>query len=184
MSSPAEFAVLQEKAGLSVKGIPILIVRSPRTVRSYESIDKSVVAAPPLVIDATNRAVSGQYDGSGQRATFRFEGLFTDIGGICIPSDKIGRRNVFTPECDRFARQTYPTNYSDGDDHGLAGDNWPFAQQPEHIPSLCLLLTGLPRQPFSIAGISDNNALGKPYDFLSETHGALFHDPMCRGIGR
>ena len=166
VSSPTEFAVLQEKVGLSVKGFPILVVRSPRGVRSNESIGKSATTAPSLVTNATKRAVSGQCNGSGQEASFCLVDLFNGIGG----------RRVFTSEYDLFARQTHPANYLDGDDYGLAGDIWPCAQLSERILAHCLLLIGFPCQPVSISGISKKNALGKLYGFPCDTKGTLLYD--------
>ena len=39
-----------------------------------------------------------------------------------------------------------------------------------------MLLAGFPCQPFSIAGVSKKNALGRPHGFLCETQGTLFFD--------
>jgi len=39
-----------------------------------------------------------------------------------------------------------------------------------------VLLAGFPCQPFSIAGVSKKNALGRPHGFLCDTQGTLFFD--------
>ena len=39
-----------------------------------------------------------------------------------------------------------------------------------------MLLAGFPCQPFSIAGVSKKNALGRPHGFLCDTQGTLFYD--------
>jgi DNA (cytosine-5)-methyltransferase 1 len=39
-----------------------------------------------------------------------------------------------------------------------------------------VLLAGFPCQPFSIAGVSKKNALGRPHGFLCDTQGTLFYD--------
>ena len=39
-----------------------------------------------------------------------------------------------------------------------------------------MLLAGFPCQPFSIAGVSKKNALGRPHGFLCDTQGTLFFD--------
>lgn len=43
---------------------------------------------------------------------------------------------------------------------------------PEHD----VLLAGFPCQPFSIAGVSKKNSLGRPHGFLCDTQGTLFYD--------
>ena len=176
MSERTEFAVLREKAGLSVDEAAGLIGRTPRTVRRYESNGKSGTVPPVLVIEALKRAVGDRYHSNGRAASFRFADLFAGIGGMRIPFEEIGGKCVFTSEWDRFARQTYAANFSDGEDHNLAGDIRPFAKEPERIPAHDLLLAGFPCQPFSIAGVSKKNALGKPHGFLCDTQGTLFHD--------
>jgi len=42
------------------------------------------------------------------------------------------------------------------------------------IPDHDILLGGFPCQPFSIAGVSKKNALGRAHGFLDETQGTLF----------
>ena len=177
MPGPTEFAILREKAGLSIDEAAHLIGKSARTVRRYESIAELDTTAPPLVIDAMSRAVNARrIEGWKSDMTFRFVDLFAGIGGMRIPFDEIGGRCVFTSEWDRFARQTYTVNFPESDDHELVGDIRPYAQEPERIPAHDLLLAGFPCQPFSIAGVSKKNALGKPHGFLCDTQGTLFHD--------
>ena len=47
------------------------------------------------------------------------------------------------------------------------------------IPDHDVLVAGLPCQPFSIAGVSKKNSLGRAHGFLDETQGTLFFD-VCR----
>src|SRR3546814_9408609 len=51
-----------------------------------------------------------------------------------------------------------------------------FSQDPSKIPEHDVLLAGFPCQPFSIAGVSKKNALGRPHGFLCDTQGTLFFD--------
>ncbi len=44
------------------------------------------------------------------------------------------------------------------------------------IPDHDVLLAGFPCQPFSIAGVSKKNSLGRKHGFLDETQGTLFFD--------
>lgn len=176
MPEPTEFAILREKAGLSVNEAAGLIGKSPRTVRRYELNGKSGTVPPTQVIKTLLRAVDKQSHSNDRPASFRFADLFAGIGGMRIPFEEIGGKCVFTSEWDRFARQTYAANFSDREDHDLAGDIRPFAKEPERVPAHDLLLAGFPCQPFSIAGVSKKNALGKPHGFLCDTQGTLFHD--------
>eukprot|EP00119_Amphimedon_queenslandica_P003649 XP_003390416.1 PREDICTED: uncharacterized protein LOC100635837 [Amphimedon queenslandica] len=109
---------------------------------------------------------------------FRFIDLFAGVGGMRLPFDEIGGRCVFTAEWDRFSCETYKANFPEpiGSDHILAGDIKPWAAEPSSIPSHDVLLAGFPCQPFSIAGVSKKNALGRPHGFLCETQGTLFYD--------
>lgn len=44
------------------------------------------------------------------------------------------------------------------------------------IPDHDVLLAGFPCQPFSIAGVSKKNSLGRAHGFADETQGTLFFD--------
>lgn len=86
--------------------------------------------------------------------------------------ESAGGRCVFTSEWNPFARKTYAANFGEG--HPIAGD---IREQPEEaIPDHDLLLAGFPCQPFSIAGVSKKNALGRPHGFACATQGTLFFD--------
>src|SRR3546814_6588703 len=58
----------------------------------------------------------------------------------------------------------------------IGGDIREFSQDPSKIPEHDVLLAGFPCQPFSIAGVSKKNALGRPHGFLCDTQGTLFFD--------
>ncbi len=107
---------------------------------------------------------------------FRFIDVFAGIGGLRRPFDEIGGRCVFTSEWDRFCEQTYSANFPSGDSHQFVGDIRPYSSLPEMIPEHDVVLAGFPCQPFSIAGVSKKNALGRPHGFLCDTQGTLFYD--------
>lgn len=44
----------------------------------------------------------------------------------------------------------------------------------ESIPQHDVLLAGFPCQPFSLAGVSKKNAMGRAHGFACETQGTLF----------
>lgn len=104
---------------------------------------------------------------------FRFIDLFAGIGGLRIGFEAIGGVCVFTSEWNKFSQETYRANFPD-DDHQIAGDITQIdeADVPEHD----VLLAGFPCQPFSIAGVSKKNALGRAHGFADETQGTLFFD--------
>lgn len=103
---------------------------------------------------------------------FRFIDLFAGIGGIRIAFEGIGGKCVFTSEWDSYAQRTYGENY--GEAHKINGDITQI--EAADIPDHDLLLAGFPCQPFSIAGVSKKNALGKAHGFECETQGTLFFD--------
>ncbi|MCY3984924.1 MAG: DNA (cytosine-5-)-methyltransferase [Roseovarius sp.] len=109
---------------------------------------------------------------------FRFIDLFAGIGGIRIPFEEIGGRCVFTAERDRYCQETYRANFPEKADSGhiMADDIEPWAKEPEKIPPHDVLLAGFPCQPFSIAGVSKKNALGRPHGFLCDTQGSCFYE--------
>jgi DNA (cytosine-5)-methyltransferase 1 len=106
--------------------------------------------------------------------SFRFIDLFAGIGGLRLGFETIGGRCVFTSEWDQFSRKTYAANFRDN--HEIGGDIRQFVADMDLIPEHDVLLAGFPCQPFSIAGVSKKNALGRPHGFLCDTQGTLFFD--------
>ena len=103
---------------------------------------------------------------------FRFVDLFAGIGGLRLAAESIGGRCVFTSEWDSYAQKIYEANFDD--ENPIAGD----IQQIDaaDIPPHDFLAAGFPCQPFSIAGVSKANALGRKHGFDHATQGTLFHD--------
>jgi len=101
---------------------------------------------------------------------FSFIDLFAGIGGIRLAYQNLGGKCVFTSEWDTFSKKTYEANFGEV----------PFGDitkiSTEEIPDHDILLAGFPCQPFSIAGVSKKNALGRAHGFLDETQGTLFFD--------
>lgn len=105
-------------------------------------------------------------------ASFSFIDLFAGIGGTRLGFEAAGGKCVFTSEWNRFAVQTYRANF--GDSHQIEGD---ITKVPaELIPEHDVLVGGFPCQPFSLAGVSKKNSLGRAHGFLDETQGTLFFD--------
>ena len=94
---------------------------------------------------------------------FKFIDLFAGIGGLRKAFEAEGGHCVFTSEWDRFANETYKANFRDNRDP--EGDITKV--DAYEIPDHDVLLAGFPCQPFSIAGVSKKNALGRSHDFAS-----------------
>ena len=103
---------------------------------------------------------------------FAFVDLFAGIGGMRLGFEAAGGRCVFTSEWDKYAQRTYAANFRNG--HPIAGDIRQIVES--EIPRHDILLAGFPCQPFSIAGVSKKNALGRPHGFLCRTQGTLFFE--------
>lgn len=101
---------------------------------------------------------------------FTFIDLFAGIGGIRLAYQNLGGKCLFTSEWNNPAKKTYEANFGEVP----FGD---ITKIPENeIPKHDILLAGFPCQPFSIAGVSKKNALGRAHGFLDETQGTLFFD--------
>lgn len=101
---------------------------------------------------------------------FKFIDLFAGIGGFRMAFQNLGGKCVFTSEWDKFSKQTYEANYGEvpfGDITKVHENN---------IPDHDILLGGFPCQPFSLAGVSKKNSLGRAHGFKDETQGTLFFD--------
>ena len=106
------------------------------------------------------------------KAAFTFIDLFAGIGGMRMGFEAAGGRCVFTSEWNAFAQKTYGANFGEG--AAIGGDI--RALDEEEIPDHDVLVAGFPCQPFSIAGVSKKNALGRPHGFACATQGTLFFD--------
>lgn len=101
---------------------------------------------------------------------FKFIDLFAGIGGIRLAYQNLGGKCVFSSEWNNFAKKTYEANFGEVP----FGDITQISEKS--IPDHDILLGGFPCQPFSIAGVSKKNALGRKHGFLDETQGTLFFD--------
>lgn len=107
----------------------------------------------------------------GQPLTFI--DLFAGIGGIRLAFEAHGAECVATSEWDRFARQTYCTIFGEREED-LLGDITEV--EADEIPRHDILTAGFPCQPFSLAGVSKKNSLGRAHGFDDPTQGTLFFD--------
>jgi DNA (cytosine-5)-methyltransferase 1 len=122
---------------------------------------------------------------------FKFIDLFAGIGGIRRGFENVGGQCVFTSEWNAPAVRTYKANYySDPVNHIFNTDirrvtlseneeiseNEAYSLINKSVPDHDVLLAGFPCQPFSIAGVSKKNALGRAHGFECKTQGTLFFD--------
>ncbi|MGF1806924.1 DNA (cytosine-5-)-methyltransferase, partial [Aliivibrio sifiae] len=136
---------------------------------------------------------------------FTFIDLFAGIGGLRKGFEAIEGKCVFTSEWDDRARRTYLANhyvdnkelpyFLDSADENTeqntsfmditqitkssdenATDKEKTDSILKHIPDHDVLLAGFPCQPFSLAGVSKKNSLGRAHGFDCETQGTLFFD--------
>ncbi len=99
---------------------------------------------------------------------FRFIDLFCGIGGFRIGFERAGCECVFSSDWDKYSQVTYEANFGEkpyGDIRTV-----PMITIPEHD----ILCAGFPCQPFSIAGVSKKNSLGRKHGFEDEKQGNLF----------
>ncbi|WP_313686182.1 DNA (cytosine-5-)-methyltransferase [Pantoea sp.] len=121
---------------------------------------------------------------------FQFVDLFAGIGGIRRGFEQIGGQCVFTSEWNKEAVRTYKANhYCDPQTHsfnsdirqvtqpaGLTDEQEIYQHIANTIPDHQVLLAGFPCQPFSLAGVSKKNAMGRAHGFECEAQGTLFFD--------
>lgn len=103
---------------------------------------------------------------------FRFIDLFAGIGGLRLGFERAGGKCVFTSEWNKYSQLTYRANF--GSEHPIVGDIRDI--DAKDVPPHDVLLAGFPCQPFSLAGVSKKNSLGRPHGFECETQGTLFFE--------
>ena len=136
---------------------------------------KSLLPAPP---------VTDKHD-------FTFIDLFAGIGGIRRGFESAGGKCLFTSEWNKYAVRTYKANhYCDPDEHTFnedireitlsnkqdVSDAEAYQNINAKIRDHDVLLAGFPCQPFSLAGVSKKNSLGRKHGFECDTQGTLFFD--------
>ena len=106
-------------------------------------------------------------------ADFTFIDLFAGIGGMRIAFEQAGGHCVYSNEWNKYSQQTYFANFGDQPDGDIT------KVDAETIPDHDILVAGFPCQPFSIAGVSKKQSLGRATGFEDKTQGTLFFD-VCR----
>lgn len=129
-----------------------------------------------IITDAMIRYVNHTHNAEEKKTyAYDFIDLFAGIGGMRIAFQNSGCRCVFSSEWDKNCQKTYFSNFGDipyGDITKI---------HAKDIPNHDILVAGFPCQPFSIAGVSKKNSLGRATGFEDKTQGTLFFD-VCRII--
>ncbi|WP_418684790.1 DNA (cytosine-5-)-methyltransferase [Akkermansia sp.] len=104
---------------------------------------------------------------------YTFIDLFAGIGGMRIAYERAGGHCVYSNEWNRYSQKTYFVNFGEYPDGDITKVN------AADIPNHDILVAGFPCQPFSIAGVSKKQSLGRATGFEDKTQGTLFFD-VCR----
>ncbi|MEM9777293.1 MAG: DNA (cytosine-5-)-methyltransferase [Chloroflexota bacterium] len=169
LNSNSEFTTLRTQAGLTVQEVADSFNRPLALVKAWEA---GLKQPHPEIQKLIRLSAARSQEQASKTEDFKFVDLFAGIGGFRRGFEQAGGACVFTSEWNPFARQTYMANFA---------CNHPFAADitqvnVENIPEHDVLVAGFPCQPFSIAGVSKKNALGRPHGFADATQGTLFFD--------
>lgn len=162
------FSELRTRTGLTIPEVIEFLGISESTVYRWERGEifpkKGIIELMISKIEDKN-SINNSND-------FTFIDLFAGIGGFRKAFDQVRGKCVFTSEWDKYSQLTYKANYNC--DHEVVGD---ITKIDAHdIPKHDVLLAGFPCQPFSLAGVSKKNSLGRQHGFACETQGTLFFD--------
>jgi len=167
----SEFDVLMMQAGYSVSQAAKVLGYSEGHIYRFKRGEE---APRESVLELLRMKIAARAKDDTNPASFTFIDLFAGIGGLRTAMESAGGRCLFTSEWDRFAQKTYLANFPDN--RPIAGDIREVAASD--IPYHDVLVAGFPCQPFSIAGVSKKNAMGRLHGFQDETQGTLFFDVL------
>lgn len=142
----------------------------------YKEIAEYAKTAGISVQDSISTAIylmMAQKNKKNGSKKFKFIDLFAGIGGMRLSYEAAGGECVYSNEWNKFCQQTYMANFGEYPDGDITQVN------AEDIPDHDVLVAGFPCQPFSIAGVSKKQSLGRATGFEDKTQGTLFFD-VCR----
>ena len=145
----------------------------------YEKLNSYSAAPDQTIQDCVREAVACYVTDMRKKQRevinkqFTFIDLFAGIGGMRIAFDRSGGHCVYSSEWNKYSQQTYFANFGEQPDGDIT------KVKAEDIPDHDILVAGFPCQPFSIAGVSKKNSMGKATGFEDKTQGTLFFD-VCR----
>ncbi|MCC6772878.1 MAG: DNA (cytosine-5-)-methyltransferase [Gemmatimonadaceae bacterium] len=165
-----EIRQLRESLGVTQAELAEVLEYSTREFARWETGE---VVPRQLVIERLRQLAAGLRGPSQECGRYSFVDLFAGIGGMRLGFEQVSGgqafRCVFTSEWDRFCRQTYYERF--GRSELIRGDIRNIASSA--IPEHDVLVAGFPCQPFSLAGVSKKNSLGRPHGFDCNTQGTL-----------
>lgn len=133
------------------------------------------LTTPAFVQNAIMQYISKLNESNKQDSKFTFIDLFAGIGGMRLAFEENGGKCLYSNEWNKYSQQTYFANFGEQPDGDITKID------ARTIPDHDILVAGFPCQPFSIAGVSKKNSLGKATGFEDKTQGTLFFD-VCRII--
>ena len=144
----------------------------------YEALSEYTIETHNSMQDTVSNAVMqflnrNRSEKARKNATFTFIDLFAGIGGMRIAFEKAGGHCVYSNEWNKYSQQTYFANFGEQPDGDIT------QVDAYSIPDHDVLVAGFPCQPFSIAGVSKKQSLGRATGFEDKTQGTLFFD-VCR----
>ena len=138
--------------------------------------DVQGLSTQKVITDALISYINRTHNGiSDNNYSYDFIDLFAGIGGMRIAFQNAGCRCVFSSEWDKNCQKTYYANFGEIPYGDITKIN------AKDIPNHDILVAGFPCQPFSIAGVSKKNSMGRATGFADKTQGTLFFD-VCRII--
>ncbi len=139
-------------------------------------ITSSGISVNDFISGAIMQSLSSQIQNkSNIDSKFTFIDLFAGIGGMRIAFERHGGDCLYSNEWNKYCQQTYFANFGEQPDGDIT------KVDARIIPDHDILVAGFPCQPFSIAGVSKKQSLGRSTGFEDKTQGTLFFD-VCRII--
>lgn len=132
-----------------------------------QSVQDTIASAVMSLLSQQKRKIKNE------TPRFTFIDLFAGIGGMRIAYESVGGQCVYSNEWNKYSQQTYFSNFGEQPDGDIT------KVESKVIPDHDILVAGFPCQPFSIAGVSKKQSLGRATGFEDKTQGTLFFD-VCR----
>ena len=140
-----------------------------------EYVNSTGLSVNDFISSAIMQSLSTHLQEEKHDAAFTFIDLFAGIGGMRIAFENSGGDCVYSNEWNKYSQQTYFANFGERPDGDIT------KVDARIIPNHDILVAGFPCQPFSIAGVSKKQSLGRATGFEDKTQGTLFFD-VCRII--